>query len=131
MEVQSAHSGLGEPGRFEAGAFGEKTKVVDFLGEFSYTIAIMNAMWILKNGAARTECASFPFAFRTAFGLIRKAIEAKQDASAVMRNISIVGPPNPKGERTTYSYASAKQMAEGMGLLTPEGTINSREFKRR
>ncbi len=48
-----------------------------------------------------------------------------------MKGLAIIGPPNPKGERTTYSYASAKQMAEGMGLLTPEGTINSREFKRR
>lgn len=110
----------------------DRTKfLVDFFGEIGHTIAIMNANWILKNGAQRTECASFPFAFRTAFNLIRKAIEAKQDASAIMRNLSIVGPPGPRGERTTYSYASAKEMAEGMGLLSPEGQINSREFKRR
>ena len=48
-----------------------------------------------------------------------------------MKNITIIGPPNAKGERTKYTYASAKQMAEGMGLLTADGTINSREFKKR
>jgi len=91
----------------------------------------MNAMWILKNGSTSVDCTSFPYAFRTAYNLIRKAIEAKQDASAVIKGISIVGPPGPRNERTTYSYAAAKQMAEGMGLLTPDGQINSREFKRR
>ena len=87
-------------------------------------------MWILKNGNQSQDCTSFPFAFRTAHNLIRKAIEAKQDAGAVIKNLTIVGPANAKGERSKYSYADAKQMAEGMGLLTPDGQINSREFKR-
>lgn len=91
----------------------------------------MSAMWKLKNGIQTSDCDSFPYAFRAAFNLVRKAIEAKQDVSAVIKGISIVGPPNQKGKRTTYSYADAKQMAEGMGLLSPDGQINSREFKRR
>lgn len=92
----------------------------------------MNAKWLLKNGASVVECTSFPYAYRTAFNLIRKAIEAKQDASALMRKISIVSPHRDRlGSVKTYSYAEATQMAEGMGLLTPDGQINSREFKRR
>jgi len=88
-------------------------------------------MWILKNGIQSVDCSSFPYAFRTAYNLVRKANEAKQDATPIIKGISIVGPPTPRGERTTYSYASAKQMAEDMGLLTPDDQINSREFKRR
>lgn len=91
----------------------------------------MNSNWILKNGTQSIDCSSFPYAFRTAYNLIRKAIEAKQNVSSVINGISIVGPPNAKGERTTYSYDKAKQMAEGMGLLSSDGQINGREFKRR
>jgi len=92
----------------------------------------MNAKWLLKNGATVTECTSFPYAYRTAFNLVRKAIEAKQDASALIKNLSIVSPHRDRmGETKTYSYAEATQMAEGMGLVTPDGSINSREFKRR
>jgi hypothetical protein len=91
----------------------------------------MNANWILKNGVATTDCASFPFAFRTAFNLVRKAIEAKKDPTPVIKDITILGPVNGKGERTKYSYDAAAELAKGQGLLTPDGTINSREFKKR
>ena len=87
--------------------------------------------WILKNGGQTIDCSSFPYAFRTAFNLVRKVIEAKQDPTPVIKAISIVGPANAKGERSTYSYAAATQLAQGQGLLTPDGQINSREFKRK
>lgn len=88
-------------------------------------------MWILKNGSQTIDCASFPYAFRAAYNFVRKAIEAKQDAYAVQKQLSIVGPPNARNERKTYSYTAALELAEKQGLLTPEGGINSREFKRK
>jgi hypothetical protein len=91
----------------------------------------MKPMWTLKNGAGTTECTSFPFAFRNAFNLIRKQLDAGKPTADLMKNLTIVGPPNPRGERTKYSYASALDMAQSMGLVTPEGQINSREFKRK
>ena len=91
----------------------------------------MKVNWILNNGSQVIDCASFPYAFRTAHNLVRKTIDAKQDPTPLVNRLSIVGPPNGRGERKTYNYASATQMAEGMGLLGPDGNINSREFKRR
>lgn len=35
------------------------------------------------------------------------------------------------GDPRKYDYTAATAMATASGLLTPEGTINSREFKRR
>lgn len=91
----------------------------------------INSTWILKNGDQVTECTSFPYAYRAAYNIVRKTIEAKQNAGPVMQKISITGPPNLKGERKTYSYASATQMAQNTGLLTADGNIESREFKKR
>ena len=77
------------------------------------------------------DCDSFPFAFRSAFNAVRKAVEAKQSPASVAKNITILGPTNSRGERITYTYASALQLAQDQGLVTSEGNINSREFKRR
>lgn len=91
----------------------------------------INSTWILKNGDQVTECTSFPYAYRAAYNIVHKTIEAKQNPTPVMRGISIVGPPNLKGDRMTYSYATATQLAQSTGLLSPNGTIESREFKKR
>lgn len=87
--------------------------------------------WTLKNGNVTTECASFPFAFRTAFNLVRKAVEAKQSPASVAKQITILGPENLRKERATYSYHAATELATAQGLLTADGQLNSREFKRR
>lgn len=87
-----------------------------------------NANWILKNGTQTIPCTSFPFAYRTMFNLVRPA-EGKAPVNS--NDLSIKGPANLKGERTTYTYAMATKLAKEQGLLTPDGTINSREFKRR
>jgi hypothetical protein len=90
-----------------------------------------NANWTLKNGLATIDCASFPYAFRTAFNIVRKTVEAKKDPGVVIKGILILGPPNARGERNKYTYAQATELAQGQGLLQPDGSINSREFKRR
>ena len=87
--------------------------------------------WTLKTGTTTVDCPSFPYAFRAAFNSIRKASEAGQSAAALMKGISIIGPANSKGERKTYSYTSATELATNQGLLTPDGQINSKEFKKK
>jgi len=89
------------------------------------------ASWILRNGTEDIDCVSFPFAYRTAFNLVRKTIEARTDAASVIKSLTIFGPRNPRGERKSYSYAAATSLAREQGLLTPEGTINNREFKKK
>jgi hypothetical protein len=92
----------------------------------------MNANWILNTGTGPIPCDTFPYAFRTAFNLVRRASETKgANVSVVIKGISIQGPPNLRGERRMYSYVTATQMALDQGLLTPDGSINSREFKQK
>jgi hypothetical protein len=86
--------------------------------------------WIYKNGTTKLDCDSFPFAFRTAFTAVRKAVEAKQSPASVAKHITILGPKNSRGDRTTYTYDAALQLAKDQGLVTAEGNINSREFKK-
>jgi len=88
-----------------------------------------DANWILQNGSQKIDCASFPYAYRTMYNIVRKGIADKKPVNT--RGLSILGPKNIRGERTTYSYESATLLATEQGLLTPDGQINSREFKRR
>ncbi len=87
--------------------------------------------WILKNGAQVIECTSFPYAFRNAYNIVRKALESNQNIGLVMSGIQLIGPPNGKGEAMKYNYTSASSLARSMGLLLPDGTINQKEFKKR
>ena len=89
-----------------------------------------NVNWILKNGLETIDCVSFPFAFRAAFHIVRKGVEAKQNRLDLVKKIMILGPKNGKGERKSYSYAAAEALATEQGLLTEDG-INSREFKKK
>ena len=93
-----------------------------------------NANWVLNDGGVKTDCSSFPFAFRNMFHIVRKRIEAKQSPATASKNLTIQGPPHLRNGimgRDTYSYASATQMAKDQGLLTLDGQINNKEFKRR
>lgn len=88
-----------------------------------------NANWILRNGVQDTDCMSFPFAFRNMFNIVRKGIENKTPVDT--KKLSILGPKNARGERRTYSYMAATELAREQGLLTVDGQINSREFKKK
>ena len=89
----------------------------------------MNVKWIYQNGTHKVECTSFPFAFRTMFVIAKKAVEAGKTLNEVTKAMSITGPIAPGAKVSTYSYASATSKASEQGLLTPDGQINSREFK--
>lgn len=88
-----------------------------------------NANWIFKNGVQVIDCTSFPYAFRTMHNVVRKSIAEKKPVNT--SDLIILGPANLRGERRTYSYDKATQLATEQGLLTMDGQINSREFKRR
>lgn len=91
--------------------------------------SMSNAYWIFKNGAQTVDCTSFPFAFRTMFNVVRKGVAEKKPVNT--RDLTILGPKNSRGDRTSYSYEKASLLATEQGLLTTDGQINSREFKRR
>lgn len=94
-------------------------------------LSLQHMKWTLINGTIKTECSSFPFAFRTAHTAMRKATEAKQNPSFIAKQITILGPVNARGERMKYSYTMASQLAIDTGLMNSNGDINSKEFKKR
>jgi hypothetical protein len=90
-----------------------------------------NANWILINGKSKSDHSTFPFAFREAYFLIEAEKKAKRPPLALIKGLKILGPPNSRNERTTYSWSSASDLARSNGLLTVDGSLNSKEFKRR
>ena len=83
----------------------------------------MNTIWLFYSGAARYECASFPFAFRMMHNAVRKANEA---GSSITNKVSILSPTKQE-----YSWVQASRLATEQGLLTPDGQINGKEFKKK
>lgn len=89
------------------------------------------AIWIFRDGATKVECTSFPYAFRTMVNTIKKGVEKGGRKEDMVKRMSIVSPiKNRLNDTKVYSYAEAVQMADTMGLLTADGQINSREFRR-
>ena len=63
---------------------------------------------------------------------LKQGVEKGRKAADMEKAMLIISPQLDRhGDPRTYSYASATEMAKASGLLTPEGQINSREFKRR
>ena len=88
--------------------------------------------WIFKDGATQTKCTSFPYAYRLMFDTLKRGVEKGRKYDDMIRQMLIISPQKDRhGDPRKYSYATATQMATDSGLLTPEGQINSREFKRR
>jgi len=88
--------------------------------------------WILKNGVNVTDCPTFPYAFRAMFNAVQQGLKAGgKSAAETSKKFTIVGPANSKGDRRTYGYVDACKMAKDTGLLTPDGQLNSKEFKKK
>jgi hypothetical protein len=92
----------------------------------------MNAKWIFKDGDKAVDCTSFPFAYRTMWNTLKKGVESKaRTYEGMIKGFLIISPAKDRlGNQRTYSYAAATQMAMDQGLLTADGQINSREFKK-
>jgi hypothetical protein len=89
--------------------------------------------WIFKNGTATQEFASFPYAFRTMFAIVKKGVETGKKFNEMTSQMSIVSPLKDitTGKDKVYTYAMASKFAEATGLLTSDGQIEAREFKRK
>ena len=88
--------------------------------------------WIFKDGATQTKCTSFPYAYRLMFDTLKRGVEKGRKYDDMVRQMLIISPQkDAHGDVRKYDYTAATAMATASGLLTPEGTINSREFKRR
>jgi hypothetical protein len=89
--------------------------------------------WLFRDGATVVECTSFPFAFRAMFMTVKQGVEkGKRKYDEMTRQMSIVSPMVDRntGKPKVYNYAAATEFAKDTGVLTPDGQINSREFKR-
>jgi hypothetical protein len=60
------------------------------------------------------------------FNTLKKGVEAGRSYDDMIRVLKIVSPIG-----TIYNHQRATDLATQQGLLTPEGMINSREFKKR
>ena len=92
----------------------------------------MKAYWIFKYGTAETKCTSFPYAYRALVNALKQGAEKGLNQHEMIKQMYILSPikDNYCNSRT-YNYNEATDMARSSGLLTPEGNLNSREFKRR
>lgn len=88
--------------------------------------------WIFKDGLVETKCTSFPYAYRTMFNALKKGVESGRKYENMIKQMIIISPQKDvHGDNRRYTYALATEMAKSSGLLTPDGQINSREFKRK
>ena len=98
----------------------------------------MTAKWIFKDGTKEVPCDSFPYAFRYMYNAFRMGVEGvgpnktqvpKRSPGEMMRNFTITGPCGTAFQKT-FSYSESVQKARTSDLLTPDGTLDSRQFKR-
>jgi len=82
--------------------------------------------WTFDDGMVKHSCTTFPFAYRMLFNSLKKGVESGKTFEEMTRRFCILSPVG-----TVYNYDRATSLATDTGLLTPDGTINSREFKRK
>lgn len=92
----------------------------------------MKNTWILRDGAKRIECTTFPIAFRSLWGIRNRGLNPNKEKGEVSRpitemtkSLSIIAPTG-----RVYSFFAACELARMEDLLKPDGEINSREFKK-
>ena len=99
---------------------------------------MMKINWTFYDGKQKRDFSAFPDAFRSMWFAWRHGIEGqdsnknplpKRLITEMANSFSIIGPPNLKGERRTYSFSAARQMAQEQGWFDGEN-INGREFKK-
>lgn len=78
-------------------------------------------------------CESFPYAYRQMFNAVRRGVEKGGNTfEALTQSMCIVSPQKDQhNEFRRYTYAAATTMAIGMGVVSSDGQLNGKEFKRR
>jgi hypothetical protein len=82
--------------------------------------------WSFHDGLQNYPCMTFPYAYRHMFNALKKGVEAGLHYDTMLKRFKIISPIGKE-----YSYAKATELAQQQGLLTPDGSINSREFKKK
>lgn len=85
-----------------------------------------NTNWTFNDGLQNYSCMTFPYAYRHMYNALKKGVESGLHYDTMIKRFKIVSPIGKE-----YSYSKATELAKQQGLLTPEGTINSREFKKK
>jgi len=85
----------------------------------------MKTNWTFFDGVQAHQCDSFPYAYRTLYNTLKRSIDSGGKPDELTRRYKITSPI-----KSVYNYRQATELAKDQGLLTTEGTINSREFKR-
>lgn len=86
----------------------------------------MNTNWTFYDGSVKYPFDTFPYAFRCMYFALQKAVKAGKSAAELTKKYTITAKTGK-----VYSYAKATELATTQGVLTPEGTLDNREFKRR
>ncbi|MHB9143614.1 MAG: hypothetical protein ACYC25_17265 [Paludibacter sp.] len=86
---------------------------------------ISKIVWTFHDGIQRHEFTSFPYAFRAMYNTIKRGADQGKTQDSMTRAFKII---SPFGE---YTYVNASRLAREQGLLLPDGSLNTREFKRK
>jgi len=86
----------------------------------------MNTTWKFYDGIQENVFTTFPFAYRALFNLVKKNLDSGKTVREITRKYKIISPV-----KREYSYDNATQLALEQGLLNKDGTLNSKEFKRK
>lgn len=92
----------------------------------------MNNKWIYRIGYISQEYSSFPYAFRSMFQSVKKELEKGKTMDEINKSVKIISPlKDIHGDVKIYSYSAALELARNQGLLSVDGEINSKEFKKK
>lgn len=86
----------------------------------------MPTTWTFDDGLQRKPYSSFPYAYRALYNALKRGVEQGKKYDDMVKNFRILTPFN-----TVYNYKRATELATQQGLLTSDGMINSKEFRRK
>lgn len=90
----------------------------------------MKVKWIFTDGSTVLPYDSFPFAYRAMYNTLKVGVEKGRKYADMVKSMTITGPVAPGIKAQTMGYATATQKAKDAGIMTAEGQLNSREFRR-
>ena len=91
---------------------------------------MIKVKWIFNDGLKAMPYDSFPFAYRAMYQTLKQGVEKGRKYADMIKCMSVVGPVATGAKSSTYSYAAATEKAKDAGIITTEGQLNSREFRR-
>jgi hypothetical protein len=88
--------------------------------------------WTFKDGPSQFPYDTFPLAFRAMFNTVKTGVEKGRKFNEMTKQMVILAPTKDQhGDFRRYNYDAATELAKASELLTSDGEINGRVFKRR